>query len=377
MPPFYNTSANVSTQKQPRFGLICRRLCATSPAVNSGSANPMSSGARRDSLPKVTFIIPTLNAAGVLEPCLRSIRSQDYPRDLVEILVADGGSTDRTRDLAASFGAVVLDNPFRVAESGKRVAMACAQGEFIVFTDADNELTSPDFVRLAVAALQANPQALGLESYYLAPAGMNSFCAYLTQTLHISDPVAWMMSVSPVPVGVQGAVERWTFPKGSFAYPLGANGFVYRKTDLDSVGATEHFEDTFIALQLARNGKTEWLRLTGRGVHHYFVSGMLDFMKKRRRQTYHFLSLKNKQSVSWTQMKPCMSGGVACLACATVVVPVAQALRGLVRTGDARWLWHPVAGLVSVTGVAWGVLTYLLARRNADTEASLQPVQKL
>ena len=160
-------------------------------------------------LPKVSVIIPTLNAMAVLPACLKSIRAQDYPADRVQIIVADGGSVDRTREVASSFGARVVDNPFRVAESGKRVALALAEGQYVLFVDADNEIATADFVALAVAAMKANPQALGVESYYPAAAGMNSFCAYLTQTLHISDPLTRMMCVRPIAVGVEGEVERW------------------------------------------------------------------------------------------------------------------------------------------------------------------------
>ena len=327
--------------------------------------------------PQVSFIIPTLNAAAVLPACLRSIRNQDYPADKIEIIVADGGSADDTCEIAKSFGAQIMKNPDRVAESGKRVALKFARGDFIVFTDADNKIASADFVRLAVGALEKNPQALGLESYYPAAPGMNSFCAYLTETLHISDPVTWMMCVNPVLVGKNGEVERWTFPPDSFAFPLGANGFVFRKKDLDSISATEHFEDTHMALQLALAGKREWLRLAGRGVHHYVVRGAMDFLKKRRRQTYHFLSLKNKSDLSWTRMNPRMSGWLACILCATFIVPLAQTVRGIFETGDVRWLWHPFASFISVLGVAWGFLTFAFSKRTADAEASLQPVRKI
>ena len=326
--------------------------------------------------PRVSFIIPVLNSANILGNCLRSIRQQDYPEQLIEILVADGGSVDDTVALARTFNARTMNNPERVAESGKRVALAAATGQYIVFLDSDNELSSRDFVRLAVRALAANPQALGVESYYPAARGMNSFCAYLTQTLHISDPVTWMMCVNPRRVGSSDGVERWTFPEGSLAYPLGANGFVFRRTDLASIGATEFFEDTHVALRLAQNGQREWLRLTGRGVHHYVVRGLLDFLKKRRRQTYHFLSLKRNSDLSWTRMNPRMPGWVACLLCATLVVPLAQTLRGLARTGDIRWLWHPLASFLSVLGVAWGILTHVFTKRTAEAEASLQPVQR-
>ncbi len=327
-------------------------------------------------LPKISVIIPTLNAAAILPLCLKSIRAQAYPADRIQIIIADGGSVDRTREVASSFGARVVDNPFRVAESGKRVALALVEGEYVLFVDADNELTSPDFVALAVAAMKANPQALGVESYYPAAPGMNSFCAYLTQTLHISDPVTRMMCVRPVRVAVEGEVERWTFPEGRFAYPLGANGFIFRKSDLDAIGAAEDFEDTHVALKLALSGKREWLRLRGRGVHHYVVRGPLDFLKKRRRQTYHFLSLKHKSDLSWTRMQPRMPAWAALFLCATLVVPIFQMFGGLLRTGDRRWFWHPLASFISALGLVWGVLTFVFFKRTSSREASLQPVQR-
>lgn len=326
--------------------------------------------------PKVSFIIPTLNAMAMLPTCLRSIQNQDYPPERIEILVADGGSTDNTQEIARSFGARVIHNPERIAEAGKRLALKSAGGEYVVFVDADNEFSCRDFVRLALDALAKNPQALGVESYYPAAPGMNSFCAYLTDTLHISDPVTWMMCVHPVLLARENEVERWTFPKNSQAYPLGANGFIFRRADLLSIKATEHFEDTHAALQLALNGKREWLRLAGRGVHHYVVSGGMDFLKKRRRQTYHFLSLQKKTDLSWSRMNPRMSAGLSCILCGTLLLPLAQAVFNFCKTGDTRWCWHPVASFVSVLGVAWGFLTFAVCKPTADTEARLQPVQR-
>jgi hypothetical protein len=55
-----------------------------------------------------------------------------------------------------------------------------------------------------VKALAANPQALGVESYYLPSPKMSSFCAYLTHLLHISDPIAWLMSANPELVARDG-----------------------------------------------------------------------------------------------------------------------------------------------------------------------------
>ena len=50
--------------------------------------------------PKITFSIPTYNTASDLPDCLNSIRSQDYPQDKIEIIIADGGSEDDTVEIA-------------------------------------------------------------------------------------------------------------------------------------------------------------------------------------------------------------------------------------------------------------------------------------
>ena len=80
-------------------------------------------------LPSVSFLIPTLNAASVLEPCLKSIVAQDYPKDKIEIVIADGGSTDKTLVLAKKYGAKIYQNVLKTGEAGKAVAFKKAKGE--------------------------------------------------------------------------------------------------------------------------------------------------------------------------------------------------------------------------------------------------------
>ena len=207
-------------------------------------------------LPRVSFIMPTLNVEALLDNVLSSIARQNYPRDRYEIILADAHSTDRTREIAKKYGVIVLDDDGKNMEEGKRLALQHATGEFIVFVDADNEITHADYIELAVKALAANPQALGVESYYLPSPKMSSFCAYITHLLHISDPIAWLMSANPKLVARDGEVERWILSGDSLSYPLGANGFVFRRADLESVKAGEHFQDTHAGAAPHARGQT-------------------------------------------------------------------------------------------------------------------------
>ncbi len=326
----------------------------------------------------VSFVIPVLNAAGMLDNCLQSIRRQTYPRDRYEILLADGGSTDGTQAIGERHGAVVIDDrASRNMEESKRVALGQATGEFVVFVDADNELTHPDYVELAVTALRDRPSALGVEGYYLPSPKMTSLCAYLTHRLHISDPLCWLMSTNPRLVAREGEIERWTLPEGTESYPLGANGFVYRKADLDAVKADQKFQDTHVALFLMRSGKREWLRVAGRGVHHYYVDTLMNFLRKRRRATVHFLNVRREFGNMWLEQKPPVPGWLACVYCVSFVGPAWHVLLGLARTGDVRWLWHFPACLASVGGAVWGLVTHKLNSKDQKLVAKLQPKQKL
>ena len=321
--------------------------------------------------------MPTLNAEAILENCLASVARQTYPQGKIEILLADAHSKDRTREIAARYGATVLDDHGKNMEEGKRLALGQARGEIIVFLDADNEITHPDYLELAVKALLVNPQALGVESYYLPSPRMSSFCAYITHLLHISDPIAWVMSTNPILVKRQGETERWILPDNSFSYPLGANGFVFRRADLESVKADEQFQDTHVALFLMKRGQREWLRIRGRGVHHYYIQTLWRFVQKRRRAVVHFLRVQEEMPVNWMKESPPVPLWLAAVYCVTFVGPAWHTLRGIIRDGDLRWLWHLPTCLGSVLGNAWGVWTYKRRGNEKKLIADLQVKQTL
>jgi glycosyltransferase involved in cell wall biosynthesis len=335
--------------------------------MQSGLENP----------PLVSFILPTLNVEGLIDNCLASIVRQTYPRSRYEIILADSRSTDHTREIAGKYGALILDDDGKNMEEGKRLALRHATGEYIVFVDADNEITHPDYIELAVKGLAANPQALGVESYYLPSPKMSSFCAYLTHLLHISDPLAWLMSANPELVARDGEVERWTLPGDSLAYPLGANGFVFRRADLESVKADEQFQDTHVALFLMKKGQREWLRIRGRGVHHYYIQTLWRFVQKRRRATVHFLRVQEEMPVNWMKEKPPVPLWLAAVYCVTFLGPMWHTLRGLMGDGDWRWLWHLPACPLAVLGNAWGVFTYKRHGKEKKLVAELQVKQTL
>jgi cellulose synthase/poly-beta-1,6-N-acetylglucosamine synthase-like glycosyltransferase len=110
------------------------------------------------SAPFVTVAMPCLDEERFIDACVRSVLAQDYPRERLEVLVADGGSTDATREILARLAAEdarirVIDNPERIQAAGMNAMVRAARGEVIVRMDVHCEYAS-DYVRRCVEALE-------------------------------------------------------------------------------------------------------------------------------------------------------------------------------------------------------------------------------
>jgi cellulose synthase/poly-beta-1,6-N-acetylglucosamine synthase-like glycosyltransferase len=87
-------------------------------------------------LTSVSLVVPTLNEASGITALLESIHAQTYP--ISQVVIADGGSTDGTRELVAADPRVVLvDNPRRHAAAGRNIALEFCSAEWVLFTDGD------------------------------------------------------------------------------------------------------------------------------------------------------------------------------------------------------------------------------------------------
>ncbi len=103
--------------------------------------------------------MPCLNEEAYIEACVRSVFAQDYPKDRLEILVADGMSMDKTREildrLREEDGRVrVIDNPERIQAAGLNAAIRDCRGEIVVRMDVHAEYAT-DYVRRCVEVLDA------------------------------------------------------------------------------------------------------------------------------------------------------------------------------------------------------------------------------
>lgn len=119
---------------------------------------PFYSATREKPVTKVSVIIAARNEEKNIGKLLRSLQQQDYPTELLEIIVVDDHSTDATAEIVKHFpGTILLQLKEDALNSYKKKAIETginlASGELIVTTDADC-ITGKDWIRTIVAFRQ-------------------------------------------------------------------------------------------------------------------------------------------------------------------------------------------------------------------------------
>jgi succinoglycan biosynthesis protein ExoA len=117
------------------------------------------------SLPLVSVVLPVRNEAAFIVRSLGAVLGQDYPHELMEVLLVDGMSSDGTREKAMGAAARVpsiafriLDNPRRIAPTALNVGVLEARGDVVVRVDGHCEV-APDYVSRCIETLAATGAA--------------------------------------------------------------------------------------------------------------------------------------------------------------------------------------------------------------------------
>jgi succinoglycan biosynthesis protein ExoA len=117
--------------------------------------------------PFISVIVPVRNEAGFIGDTLEQLLRQRYDPQRFEVLVADGKSTDATREIVASLqrrypNLYLFDNPARLSSAGRNVAVEASRGDLIVLVDGHCELDNPTYLaEVAAAFARSSADCLG------------------------------------------------------------------------------------------------------------------------------------------------------------------------------------------------------------------------
>ena len=191
-----------------------------------------------DLLPAETLsvVIPTLNAAAALPLCLAALRDARARGVVDQVVVADGGSTDATREIARDAAAIVVAGaPGR----GRQLAAgaSAAAGDWLLFLHADTRL-QPDWV--------------------------TAMLTYLVQPDAGARAAVFRLAFDEVSPGAERVARLANWRTARLGLPYGDQGLLIRRDLYDAVGGFPDvalMEDVMLACRLGR-GRLRMLRAT-------------------------------------------------------------------------------------------------------------------
>jgi len=108
-----------------------------------------------DPLPSATVVIPAYNEEKYIEKTLSSLRNSDYPNNLLEIIVVDNGSSDKTYDIAKKYSDKVLSLKEGNVGAVRNLGAKHTRADILIFLDADC-LVDRNWIRRGIKLLGNN-----------------------------------------------------------------------------------------------------------------------------------------------------------------------------------------------------------------------------
>jgi succinoglycan biosynthesis protein ExoA len=243
--------------------------------------------------PFVSIVMPVYNEEHFIERSLGAVLAQDYPAERIEILIADGMSTDRTiaviQSLSGSERVRIIPNPERIQSHGLNKLVREAKGEYIIRLDG-HTIIEPNYVAECVRLLQETDadnvggamDPVGITEFgrAIAAAGKSPFA--VPTAFHVSGTPQYTDTV------YMGAWQRRVFDRlDGFSTTVGVNEdyeFNYR---IRESGGKIYFSPTIKSTYYSR----QTLRHLARQYYRYGRSKVKTLRK-------HPTSLKLRQTVA-------------------------------------------------------------------------------
>lgn len=211
--------------------------------------------------PRVSIIVPCYNEQSTIRLMLEAFRAQTFPPDQMEVVIADGMSTDGTRDEILAFQRTfpdlevcVVDNTDRSIPSGLNRAIQAARGEIIVRFDAHSK-PYPDYVANCIKAHDAG-QGDNIGGVWEIHPGAQTWTANC------------IAAAASHPLGVGDAMYRLAATASEVdTVPFGS----YRRTLIEKIGAYNELlltnEDYEFNTRIRKAGGRVWLDPSIRSVY--------------------------------------------------------------------------------------------------------------
>jgi glycosyltransferase involved in cell wall biosynthesis len=316
-----------------------------------------SSKEKKDLL-SFSIVVATFNSERTLKKALESVRTQIYPHTMIEIIIADGGSTDKTLAIAKNYKARIIHvpNELQNAEYNKGCGVNAAKNEILLMLDSDNILPHNKWLKKIIVPFIKNKKIVGVEPlrfhydpkmtlldrYFSLLGGNDPVAYYLNKNSHLS----WAFDSYNLYGESQdmGEYYRVKFSK-RYIPALGGNGAAMRRKLLlkEASADPDHFFHIDVNVDLIRKGYNDY-GIIKDSIIHLTNNSVIPFLKRRQYyiEKYHFEDMSKRRYSVYEPPRDTPNLIKYCFYSITLVKPLYDSARGYIKVKDTAWFLHPV-----------------------------------
>lgn len=330
----------------------------------------------RENLPTITIKTGTFNSdIPTFIRVLESIKRQDYPKELIEHLVFDKGSTNRCQEIAKRYGCQVFtrhESPSQEQVSAA-IGVQMAKGEIILVLESDNILTAKDWLRKMVQPFRENKDVFCTFSAYNDYEKTMSATTRCCALFGSPDPTLYYLKKTE-----KIRLDQKDYNKGEILREkdnyylvkfnqenlptLGDNGHMFLKKAMMKVikdPITYTHTDAF--MELLENGY-DTFGVVKNSIIHIMKPNVIDLVKRRvhvKKIFYDGRRGKRKYLVFNPSLKQDRRNLFKYIVYSlTFVQPLFVSVKGYLKIRDRAWFLHPAMCFLMVIGYGWSEIQW-------------------
>ena len=312
-----------------------------------------------DNLPTISVVTVTFNCLEQFKTMLKTLEQQEYPKDRIEHIIVDGGSTDGTCKFAEEHGIILVSAPeYRDNQEARRgLALRYVKNEIILYLDSDNYLPSELWLREMVRPFMDESSVVGTQSLRYAYLPDETLLNRYYALFGVNDPVPYYLNKRDRLSWAEDAFTlRGSVIKDTEGYlivqfdehnlpTIGCNGFLVRAAVLKALDIEpDDFMHIDVHVDAIRQGHDAY-GLVKNDVIHSTGDTMLKSFRKR----YFYMTVHHQREHARRRYLVFDSSDTRdvlnllkfILYSITFIKPTYDAARGYVRVHDPAWFMHP------------------------------------
>lgn len=313
----------------------------------------------------LSIIVPTLNNQKDINFFLKSIRSQKFPQSKLEVIIADGGSTDKTLAIAKRYKTKILHNKEKFADIGVSLGMTHAKGKLCMVLASDNIFRSKDSLRKMVETFDDGDVIAAFPKQCFAK-NDSIYTKYINTFTDPANHFVYGYACNPRTFFKLYKVKKkestyivFDFKSNKLLPLLAfAQGFTVRagfKRDKKNA-----FDDVAPVLELVKS-KKQIAYVHSVDLYHHTVSDLQNFIHKQAWRTRNYLDKKNfgiSHRVKLLSDEQTKRIAIWPLYSLTLLPTFFYATYHLIKDREIMWILHPFMCIISAYTSLYVYISY-------------------